>query len=217
MIRRLARRVARRVRARGDTPPRPAPPPRPTPPPPEPEEEPELEVDAETAAAWRVDDEVVHLLDIREPRELQSGHAVGAILIPMNQVPTRLAELPRDGRLIVYCAAGARSFGVTSYLREQGFAEAWSLEGGLGSWSSGGGAIARPPRTARFPLTSRVRITRDPLVTDDGIAVPESCSTGTVQHIEEAEAGPRYTIGLLDEEGIAFRIAGIEESELARP
>lgn len=172
---------------------------------------------AEQASTWRTSDDIVHLLDIREPRELQSGYAAGALLIPMNQVPSRLAEIPRDGQLIVYCAAGARSFGVTSFLREQGFANAWSLEGGLGSWSSEGGAILRPPRTARFPLTSRVRITREPLATEEGIAVPASCATGTVQAIEEADDGLRYTVGLLDEEGVPFQIAGLSESELTRP
>ena len=60
------------------------------------------------------------LLDVREPGELRGGHAEGALLVPMQQVPGRLAEIPKDRPVIVYCAAGGRSFGVAGFLREQG-------------------------------------------------------------------------------------------------
>lgn len=73
------------------------------------------------------------LLDIREPGELASGVAVGAMLLPMDLVPHHLDRLPKDRPITVYCAAGARSWGVAHWLREQGFPEAWSLSGGLGA------------------------------------------------------------------------------------
>ena len=71
------------------------------------------------------------LLDIREPGELASGVAVGAMLLPMDLVPHHLDRLPRDRPITVYCAAGARSWGVAHWLREQGFPGAVSLVGGL--------------------------------------------------------------------------------------
>ena len=43
------------------------------------------------------------VLDIREAKELAGGMVVGAVHIPMNDVPARLAELPADGPIIVYC------------------------------------------------------------------------------------------------------------------
>ena len=72
-------------------------------------------------------------LDIREPGELASGVAVGALLIPMDLVPHMLDRLPRDRPITVYCAAGARSWGVAHWLREQGFPQAVSLSGGIGA------------------------------------------------------------------------------------
>jgi rhodanese-related sulfurtransferase len=73
------------------------------------------------------------LLDIREPGEMASGVAAGAILLPMDLVPHHLDRLPRDRDITVYCAAGARSWGVAHWLREQGFGRAWSLAGGVGA------------------------------------------------------------------------------------
>lgn len=72
------------------------------------------------------------LLDIREPGELAGGVAPGAVLLPMDLVPHHLAELPRDRPITIYCAAGARSFGVAHWLRERGF-DAYSLAPGVGA------------------------------------------------------------------------------------
>ncbi len=80
------------------------------------------------------------LLDIREPGELAGGVAAGALCIPMDMVPHQLARLPRDRAITVYCAAGARSWGVAHWLREQGFSGAVSLSSGIG----GAGAVTMP-------------------------------------------------------------------------
>jgi rhodanese-related sulfurtransferase len=85
------------------------------------------------------------LLDIREPGEFASGVAEGAVLLPMDLVPHHLEELPRDRPITVYCAAGARSWGVAWWLREQGFSQAWSLAGGVGVFPAVGHRVAPPP------------------------------------------------------------------------
>ena len=107
-------------------------------PPPAPEpEEPELECELPIPGSL--------LLDIREPGELASGVAEGAMLLPMDLVPHHLDELPRDRPITVYCAAGARSFGVAHWLREQGFAQAWSLSGGVGVFHAVKVPVRPPP------------------------------------------------------------------------
>ncbi len=83
-------------------------------------------------------------VDIREPYETAGGYIAGSLIIPMNTVPMRLAELPRDTTLIIYCAAGVRSYGVAHWLREQGYADTWSLIGGMHAWLEQGGELARP-------------------------------------------------------------------------
>jgi rhodanese-related sulfurtransferase len=45
---------------------------------------------------------------------------------------------------VVYCAAGMRSYGVTHWLREQGWTDAWSLSSGLHGAVEAGFEIVRP-------------------------------------------------------------------------
>lgn len=84
------------------------------------------------------------LLDVREPSEWRAdGHIGGATYIPMNQLPARLAELPADGEIIVYCAHGARSVQVAIWLTRQGFTDVKDLDGGLHAWQQRGLPVAR--------------------------------------------------------------------------
>lgn len=75
-------------------------------------------------------------LDVREVVEFDSGHAPGALHIPMDELRTRLAELPA-GLLVVGCRSGARSAKVVEVLLAAGF-EAVNLAGGLQAWAAAG-------------------------------------------------------------------------------
>jgi rhodanese-related sulfurtransferase len=75
------------------------------------------------------------LLDVREPDEREVAHIEPSIHIPMNEVPARLAELPKDKRVIVYCHHGGRSLMVASYLEGQGYQNLGNLDGGIDAWS----------------------------------------------------------------------------------
>ncbi len=131
MIRRLLRKAAGRAlrRERATQAPNPAPA---TVLPEEPEApEPDIEIEEEALAQWMTDGQPLVLLDIREPHELQHGVAEGALIIRMNDIPQSLDSLPPlDTRIVVYCAAGGRSFGVTHWLRENGWNDTWSLTTG---------------------------------------------------------------------------------------
>lgn len=120
---------------------KPASAPRPVPPPePEPAE---ITVPEVTVAALQealTDVQPPFLLDVRELYEWRQVHLANALHIPMNEVPGRLAELPADRTLVVFCAHGSRSYGVAGYLIEQGY-QASSLAGGITEWARQGGAI----------------------------------------------------------------------------
>ena len=77
------------------------------------------------------------LLDCREPDEHALARIEGAMLIPMKEIPERLAELEpwRDGSIIVHCHHGMRSLRVVGFLRERGFPRARSMRGGIDAWS----------------------------------------------------------------------------------
>ena len=80
------------------------------------------------------DTEGLVLLDVRTPGETAGGIIPGAILIPMQDIPNRLDEIP-EGPLLVYCHVGARSAAVCEFLAEQGRTELYNLEGGISNWT----------------------------------------------------------------------------------
>ena len=76
------------------------------------------------------------LIDVRTAQEWSDGHIDGAMNIPLSQLSERLAELPTDRPLIVYCASGYRSAIAASLLRRAGRAGVANLVGGLAAWKS---------------------------------------------------------------------------------
>jgi rhodanese-related sulfurtransferase len=84
---------------------------------------------------FRASNPATVILDVREPHELAIAHVEGALHIPMQTIPTRLAELPREAPLAVMCHHGARSMAVVNYLRKAGFDNAFNITGGIDAWS----------------------------------------------------------------------------------
>jgi len=76
----------------------------------------------------------VYRLDVRTPQEYQQAHLDGAHLIPIDQVERRLAELPKDRPILVYCAVGSRSAQVFNFLVRRGYPEVYNLDGGITAW-----------------------------------------------------------------------------------
>ena len=75
------------------------------------------------------------LLDVREPIEFDNSSLSGSLDIPMGEVPSRLAELPKDHVLVVICRSGQRSGKIVSFLRSNGFDNATNLVGGINGWA----------------------------------------------------------------------------------
>lgn len=76
------------------------------------------------------------LLDVREPWEFELGHLTGSVAMPMGEVASRAnAELDPDQHIVAICHHGVRSLNVAVWLRNQGFGQAQSLQGGLDAWS----------------------------------------------------------------------------------
>jgi rhodanese-related sulfurtransferase len=80
----------------------------------------------------------VYLLDVREDDEWAAGHAPQAVHLPMQEVPTRMGEIPLDERVVVTCRMGGRSAQVTAYLRAQGYDDVVNLDGGMQAWQAAG-------------------------------------------------------------------------------
>lgn len=86
------------------------------------------------------DTEGLVLLDVRTPGETAGGIIPGAVLIPMQEIPNRIKDIP-EGPLLVYCHVGARSAAVCEFLAQQGRTELYNLEGGISNWT---GEIVQP-------------------------------------------------------------------------
>jgi adenylyltransferase/sulfurtransferase len=78
--------------------------------------------------------EDLFVLDVREPYEYQIAQ-IGGKLIPQNDVPQRLAEIPRDREIVVHCRSGARSQKIAEFLKQSGYPQVVNLAGGILAWS----------------------------------------------------------------------------------
>jgi len=158
-------------------------------------------------------DPSVTFVDIREPMELRSGHIRDAILIPMNSIPDNLAHLSRTDTLVLYCAAGMRSYSVTTWLRQQGYKTVWSLIGGFGAFAQISNHYLMPPSDARFFPMAAVRLARNPQDpnSQEHTAAPR---TGTVQSVEETPDGHRYSVLTLDENDQPARLTDLGPDDL---
>ena len=78
--------------------------------------------------------EDLFILDVREPYEYRIAQ-IGGTLIPLNDVPNRLAEIDREREIIVQCRSGVRSQRVAEFLKQQGYSRVVNLAGGILAWA----------------------------------------------------------------------------------
>jgi adenylyltransferase/sulfurtransferase len=93
-----------------------------------------MDINVKDLAARIASGDAPTLIDVREPNEWNAGHLEHALHIPMQQIPARLAEVPREGEVVVYCRMGGRSARVQQFLQEQGYTNVRNLTGGMTAW-----------------------------------------------------------------------------------
>ena len=72
------------------------------------------------------------VIDVRTQQEFASGHAKGALNIPLDSLSARIKELPKDKPILTCCASGMRSGTAKSILQANGFKEVYNA----GSWTN---------------------------------------------------------------------------------
>lgn len=77
-------------------------------------------------------------LDVRTPEEYASGHIRGAKLVPLQELEKRVAEVPRDRQVYVYCHSGRRSAKAASLLAAKGYTNIENVSGGMVAWQNAG-------------------------------------------------------------------------------
>jgi phage shock protein E len=76
------------------------------------------------------------VIDVRTPEEFAAGHLPGALNIPHDQLPNRLAEIAgaKSKDVVVYCRSGRRAAIAQETLASQGFKSVKHLEGDMVKW-----------------------------------------------------------------------------------
>ncbi|HSL85247.1 MAG TPA: rhodanese-like domain-containing protein, partial [Thermoanaerobaculia bacterium] len=88
--------------------------------------------------AWLDSGRQVRLLDVRTPVEHRICRIEGAELIPLQELPRRVGEVPGtegDEVIVPFCHHGHRSARATAFLRDRGY-RAVNLAGGIDRWSA---------------------------------------------------------------------------------
>jgi hydroxyacylglutathione hydrolase len=93
-------------------------------------------------AADLIDDRSVQVLDVRRATEFADGHLPHAMNIAHTRLASRLAEVPRDRRLLVNCRSGVRSALASAYLQREGYQVA-NLRGGMLAWEQALATVER--------------------------------------------------------------------------
>jgi len=75
-------------------------------------------------------------VDVRAPREREQKRVAGSLSVPLNHLTERVAELPRDRPLLVFCAGGYRSSIAASLLQRHGFDRVAEIAGGIAAWET---------------------------------------------------------------------------------
>jgi rhodanese-related sulfurtransferase len=86
-------------------------------------------------------DEVVYL-DVREPNEWNLGRIPGALFLPRGTLETRIEQMvPRDRKVVIYCAGGNRSALAADTMQQMGYTDVASMSGGWREWVGSGGDV----------------------------------------------------------------------------
>ncbi|MCF7822655.1 MAG: rhodanese-like domain-containing protein [Candidatus Marinimicrobia bacterium] len=97
--------------------------------------------------AWELlNDNPPILLDVRTQGEYNRGYIEGAVLIPLQEIQSRIGELEQyqNQPILIYCATGNRSTTASKILLDRGFKDIMNLRSGIVGWARSGYGIKFP-------------------------------------------------------------------------
>jgi len=80
--------------------------------------------------------EGAYFLDVRTKEEWGDYHIPNTNLIPLEELPLRVDEVPKNENIVIVCRSGNRSQMGRDFLIESGYAKVFSMSGGIKSWMS---------------------------------------------------------------------------------
>lgn len=82
-----------------------------------------------------------YLLDVRTEQEYEEASIAGSHLIPLNELPARIGELPKEIPIVVHCKLGGRSAKACQFLSENGYPNVTNVAGGIEAWIEEGYSV----------------------------------------------------------------------------
>lgn len=86
------------------------------------------------------------VIDVRTTSEFRSGHIAGSINVPMDEIESRLDDIPVGKPVVMVCQSGRRSEMVRDRLKGR-LEHPVCLDGGLSAWEKAGLPVVRSVRT----------------------------------------------------------------------
>lgn len=75
------------------------------------------------------------LIDVREPKDFEAGHILGARNIPYTQFSQRYKEIRPDKPVYLYDQNSSRTGRAALYLKKKGYTQLYQLQGGFRQWT----------------------------------------------------------------------------------
>lgn len=69
-------------------------------------------------------------IDVRSAAEFAGGNAPGTVNIPLPEIGSRLAEIPKSSPVVLCCASGTRSGMAKLLLKKNGYSQVYNV----GTW-----------------------------------------------------------------------------------
>jgi sulfur-carrier protein adenylyltransferase/sulfurtransferase len=95
----------------------------------------DLDISARELAERLARHDPLLLVDVREPEEHTIAHIAGAMLVPLQTLPERMAELDSSREIVLHCHHGVRSLKALKLLEQSGYRKLRNLRGGIDAWS----------------------------------------------------------------------------------
>ena len=118
------------------------------------------------------------ILDVRTEEEYDLGTIPGSINIPHTDIRSKLASIPKDRPIIVFCAIGVRGYLAERMLRQLGYDEVYNLTGGYKTWH----AVANELDALEHPENAQVALFTPSPGEEDGS--PRSPQSDTIKLID---------------------------------
>ncbi|MBI5307511.1 MAG: rhodanese-like domain-containing protein [Planctomycetes bacterium] len=80
----------------------------------------------------------VFLLDVRTKEEYNESHIKTAQHLPVQELEQNIDKIPKDRKVVVYCASGKRSARACEILKNKGLKALYNIEGGIRQWIADG-------------------------------------------------------------------------------